>query len=197
MLLRETSRRWTMMDATLNHVPLEQEIPVRYDSNTILLHWLTAGLVATLWVSEQVIDIFSKTVRDGILSLHITLGVVLALVLLARVIWRVTNGHSLPAADQIFMELAARATHVVLYIGVATAVTLGIALELVRGDLVWGLMHLPSIAPGNKALTHAVKGYHGLAANFVLIIAGLHAAAALFHHYVLRDGVLRRMLPGA
>jgi cytochrome b561 len=73
----------------------------------------------------------------------------------------------------------------------------GITLELIRGDWVWGLVHLPSIAPGNKTLTHAVKGYHALAANFVLIVAGVHAAAALFHHYVLRDGVLRRIVPGA
>jgi cytochrome b561 len=187
----------TIMDATLNPAPRQQDIPVRYDSNTILLHWLTAGLVVVLWVSEQIVDIFPKPVRGGVLSLHITLGIVLALVLVARVIWRMTNVRSLPAAAKILMEFAARATHAMLYIGIATAVALGIALELVRGDTVWSLVHVPSITPGNKALAHAVKGYHALAANFVLVVAGLHAAAALFHHYVLRDGVLRRMLPRA
>jgi cytochrome b561 len=114
-----------MMDATLTHVPLQQEIPVRYDLNTILLHWLTAGLVAVLWVSEQAIGFFPKSAQGGILSLHVTLGVVLALVLAARVIWRMTNGRSLPLTDKMLMELAARATHVVLYIGVATAVAWG------------------------------------------------------------------------
>jgi cytochrome b561 len=42
---------------------------------------------------------------------------------------------------------------------------------------------------------HRIGGYHALAANALAILAGLHAAAALFHHYVMRDDILRRMLP--
>ena len=42
-----------------------------------------------------------------------------------------------------------------------------------------------------------IHGWHELAANAILIVAGLHAAAALFHHYILRDATLRRMLPWA
>jgi cytochrome b561 len=40
-----------------------------------------------------------------------------------------------------------------------------------------------------------MRGWHGFAANTILIVGGMHAAAALFHHYLLRDDVLRRMLP--
>jgi cytochrome b561 len=185
----------TIMEATLNRARLQQQTRLRYDPNTILLHWLTAALVISLWVSEQIVDVFPKSVQGGILSLHITLGITLALMLVVRVIWRATKGRSLPGANSGLTEFAARAMHILLYIGVGVAVVFGIALEWIRGDWVWGLVHVPSITPGNIDLRHTVKGYHALAANFILIVAGLHATAALFHHYVLRDGVLRRMLP--
>jgi cytochrome b561 len=42
---------------------------------------------------------------------------------------------------------------------------------------------------------HLIGGWHALAANAILVVAGVHAAAALFHHYILRDPTLRRMLP--
>jgi len=44
-------------------------------------------------------------------------------------------------------------------------------------------------------LIHLVGSWHVLAANMVLIVASVHAAAALLHHYILRDETLQRMLP--
>jgi cytochrome b561 len=65
-----------------------------------------------------------------------------------------------------------------------------------QGDSIWNLFTVPAYDPGNvRALSRWMRGWHGTAANTILIIAGLHAAAALFHHYLLRDDVLRRMLP--
>src|SRR5271165_4033609 len=85
---------------------------LRYDTNTIMLHWLTAGLVDVQWHSGQLTDIFGH--GEPVIytvSLHATLGVALGLVLSVRVIWRLTNGRSLPEANSGLMELAARATH--------------------------------------------------------------------------------------
>ena len=42
---------------------------------------------------------------------------------------------------------------------------------------------------------HQIEGWHALATNTVLMVAGLHTAAALFHHFILRNATLRRMLP--
>jgi cytochrome b561 len=55
---------------------------------------------------------------------------------------------------------------------------------------------LTGLAPRDRALGHDLQSWHATAANAILVLAGIHAAAALFHHYVWRDGVLRRMLPG-
>lgn len=73
--------------------------------------------------------------------------------------------------------------------------SLGVANAWVRGDLILGLGRIPSMARGNKELKEAAGHLHGLAANTVLIVAGLHALAGLFHHYVLKDGLVLRMMP--
>ena len=185
------------MSATTEGIPQARSATLRYDARTITLHWLTAALVASLWVSEQISDWFSRPWRADILSLHITFGVALILVLALRIFWRLTGGRSLPDADSGIMRFLARATHYLLYAGVIATVSLGLVVEAIRADAIWGLLQLPSIAPGDKPLIRTITHYHELAANSVLILAGLHAAAALVHHYILRDGVFRRMLPSA
>jgi cytochrome b561 len=73
----------------------------------------------------------------------------------------------------------------------------GMFLVYVRGDSIFGLFTVPALDPGNKALRHDIAEVHETIAALLLIVAGLHALAALVHHYVLRDGVLRRMWPRA
>ena len=88
-----------------------------------------------------------------------------------------------------------RLTHWLLYALLIITVALGVTNVWVRGDTIFNLFGVPAYDPGNRSLIHLVGGWHALAANTVLIVAGVHAAAALFHHYVLRDETLRRMLP--
>jgi cytochrome b561 len=164
----------------------------RYDRTTIVLHWATALLIGLLWGGAQIIDAFGQAMEPTLRSLHVTLGLTLAAVLLARIAWRVTAGRSLPADDGV-MGLAARAAHYLLYILASATVALGITYAWLRGTVVWGL----AFPGGHKELAHGIREFHELGANAVLLLAGAHAFAALFHHYVLRDGVLRRMLPGA
>ena len=76
-------------------------------------------------------------------------------------------------------------------------VGLGVANVWVGGYSIFNLVQVPQLVPGDRALVHQVGGWHALAANAVLIVAGLHSAAALFHHFILRDATLRRMLPWA
>jgi cytochrome b561 len=66
--------------------------------------------------------------------------------------------------------------------------------EAIRADNLFTLGRLPSIAPGNTDLRHQVGELHELAANALLILAAIHAAAALWHYFVKHDGVLQRML---
>lgn len=169
---------------------------LRHDSTTITLHWVTAILVVVLWTIGQTVD-FPPTaaLRTDYLSLHITLGVVLGIVLLARLAWRLTRRNSPPPLDHGLLLLIARLTHWSLYVLLILTVALGIATAWTRGDTVFYLFTIPAYDPGNRALMRMIHGWHALAANTVLIVAGVHAAAALFHHFIMRDATLRRMLP--
>jgi cytochrome b561 len=164
----------------------------RYDAKTMALHWLTAALVLGLWGLAQVIDFFpSGTPRVVARSTHILLGCVLVGVLGVRLAWRMSGGRQLPPLESGLMERASNAVHYALYALVAATLLLGLANTWIRGDNIFNLFRLP----GYKPWREMVEDWHGTAANLVLILAGLHAAAALGHHFVLRDGVLRRMLP--
>ena len=171
--------------------------PVRYDPRSIRPHWLTAALVLLLWCMGETIDWFARgTPRITARSAHITLGVLLASILVFRVWWRATEGRRLPPVGSGPLAALSRWTHATLYLVVALTVLAGLANVWARGDNWFNLFTVPAFDPGNKALKEGVEEVHELAAHVTLILAALHAAAALLHHYVWKDDVLRRMLPG-
>ncbi len=168
-----------------------------YDRRTILLHWLTAALVVALWALGQSIDWFPKgDPRVFARSTHITLGIALALVLAARIPWRFGGGGvHLPPAGLGWLDKIATIAHWLLYALLIATVALGIANAWVRGDTVFNLFTIPPFDASDKGLRETVEDWHGLAANALLAVAFFHAAAALLHHFVWKDAVLRRMLP--
>jgi cytochrome b561 len=168
----------------------------RYDQLSILLHWLTAALVAILWTLGQTLDFFPKGApKIDARSVHIALGATLGLVLLARVLWRASAGRRLPLANSGWLGVAAKVVHYGLYLLIGATVVLGIFNAWQRGDVLFNLYTIPKLVPGDRALRRTLQALHGDFADIVLIVAGVHAAAALAHHYLLRDPVLRRMLP--
>jgi cytochrome b561 len=171
------------------------EPTARYDRTSIVLHWTTAALILLLWGIAQVIDLFPRgTPRVMARSVHILLGVVLAIVIVTRIVWRFRSGRRLPLATPGVMGYAAVIVHYGLYVLVAAVVVFGFLNVWVRGDAIFGAFSVPKLAPDNTGLRNTVGELHEVTANAVLILAGLHAAAAMFHHFVLRDEVLRRML---
>jgi cytochrome b561 len=173
-----------------------ERIMESYDRTTIALHWATALLVVLLWGVAQVIDLFPRgTPRVTARSVHMLLGLVLGVVLVSRIAWRARAGQRLPPANEGLAGHAARLVHYGLYLLVAATLLLGLFNVWVRGDHFFGLFSVPKFDPNNRELRERVEDLHGWFANTLLIVAGLHAAAALVHHFALRDNVLRRMLP--
>jgi len=169
---------------------------MRYDAVTILFHWLTAALVVGQWVGAKTIDMWPRGgLRVDARSIHITFGIFLALLLIARIAWRVTGGKQLPRAERGILGLLARVTHWGLYGFLIATIMLGLALMSLRGDSYFGMLTLPSWTFSTPQLRHTMENLHDLSATTLLVIAGLHASAALLHRYVLRDSVLARMLP--
>ena len=122
------------------------------------------------------------------------LGFALVILVAWRIIWRGAGGRRLSPADTGLLQLAAKATHYILYMLLLIVLMLGVVNAIVRGYKLFDIMSLPQL--GDKALRKPITNWHGLVANFLIGLAFLHACAALTHHYFMRDNVLRRMLPG-
>lgn len=168
----------------------------RYGAVTQLLHWGTAVLIASAWTLGATMEELPRgPARAAGLDLHATLGLAVIAAVLARLLWRAANPH--PSAGQGLLGLPGRAMHLALH-GVMLAVPLtGLAAQWGRGRAVsawFGAVTLspPAWLPGGRGWGEV----HEAAANLLLVLIGLHVAAALFHQLVLRDGLLGRMLPG-
>ncbi len=167
---------------------------MHYDSRTIALHWLTAGLVIALWTIGQTADFIPRGPwRGAYWSLHFVLGFLFVAVLLVRIVWRGSGGRRLPPAESGLLQLIAVATHYLLYALMIAVAGLGVANAFAHGVSIFGIVHLPRLA--SRELGHEIGDWHELAANCVLALAALHAAAGLAHHYLRHDSVLQRMLP--
>lgn len=169
----------------------------RYDGIAITFHWLTALLIAVLYALGQLRDLPGRgsALSHWMLNTHYSLGLALAAVIVLRLAWRAT--HRPPAQERGLMGAAAHAGHVALYGLVIATVVFGITSRWFSGQAIpfFGFFTVPPLMDLGSAVRHSLRSLHELAANGVMILAGLHAAAALLHHYVLRDEVLHRMLP--
>jgi cytochrome b561 len=169
----------------------------RYDRLTIALHWTTAVLVLLAWTNAMAIDWFPKgPLRVDARSTHIVLGALLACVVAMRLAWRVTQGRHLSLAEAGALGVAAKASHWGLYALLVATLVLGAFNAWVRGESLFGIVGIPAFDAGNKALRGQVQELHGLFANLLLALAGLHACAALWHRYWRRDAVFGRMQLG-
>jgi cytochrome b561 len=167
-----------------------------YDTRTIVLHWLTAVLVALQWMGGQTIDWFPRgMLRTDARSVHIVVGLALGVVILVRLLWRTGEGTRLPPANHGVLQALATAMNYLLYALLITTVSLGFLNAYVRGDNIFGLFSIRKLVMGGPDFKGTVEDLHGWSANTLLVVAGLHAVAGLWHHYGLRDGVLVRMIP--
>ena len=171
----------------------------RYDPVEIACHWATAALVVTLYLLAQAWSLFHRgaPARLEMQSVHVSLGVCLAAVLAVRIGWRLGPGRRLPPADSGPAEVASKLVHYALYVLLVAVVGLGFCFRWSQHDPLsfFGLFAIPAPYAFSRSQSALIGDLHYWVATTIVILAGGHACAALFHHFVLRDGVLRRMLP--
>ena len=171
----------------------------RFDHVSMTFHWATllliAAVFATAWARQSASDGDSA---EALLTLHRSIGGALWIGTLARLIWKQSKGHSphLPHTLSRIQRFMARSTQYALYILLLLQPATGFAQSIARGkpfELLGGM--IPAMMARDKLLVHLAHDVHETTAWVLLGLIGLHALAALAHHFILRDGVLRSMLP--
>lgn len=172
----------------------------RYDRLTRLFHWMTAAMVIFMFASAHIWENLAKgtPLRKGLQSVHISLGIAMAVLIALRIVWRLFGGNRLQASNHAALNLLAKMAHGCLYLLLLAQIVLGFLFRWAQGEpfSFFGLFPVPAPLMIDHAWRGTLGGLHDTVAWAIILLAGLHAAAALWHHYVMGDGTLRRMLPG-
>lgn len=164
----------------------------RYDGVAIAFHWSIALLV--------ILNLVSGLAYRPLFFTHKAVGITVLALSLGRVLWRLSHRVPPPPRDiPGWQQLAARGTHWALYALILIMPLTGWLMSSAsekRRPLNWfGLFDIPYLPVGPGPLGDASHEAHELLGWLTLALVVVHVAAALRHHYVLRDRVLSRMLP--
>jgi cytochrome b561 len=171
-----------------------------YDMTARVLHWITAILVLTMLPLGVVIaNRWGGEWKDWLYNLHRSIGTVVMLVILVRVGYRLTH-RPLPLPEEIPLSQrrASRVVHWALYTFLVLQPFIGWAgsSAFPAPVIVFGLFSLPMIAPADRALSDQLLFVHRWTGVTIACLVTVHIAAAIYHHFVRRDGVLMRMIAG-
>jgi cytochrome b561 len=172
-----------------------------YTGTAKTLHWLILVLLIAQFIFAWTMPhIGRNTPVTTLISLHFTFGIVILAVAVVRLLWRATHGEPKPEdGAPPWQTASARVIHWLLYLLLFVVPILGWI------NASW--LNMPIVMFGGalpQLIAPRVPGWgwtgdvHSILAEYVLLVlVGLHVAAALYHYFIRRDGVLQRMLPGA
>jgi len=168
----------------------------RYDRLSMVLHWATVLLVVF-----QLITAFLPHQGEGartLLTLHRSAGALTLVVVVFRLLWRVLFAHAplFPESMPTLQRWAAKANAYGLYALLVIQPLTGLADGVFHGRpfVLFGLQ-VPALMAFNKPLFHLSGELHELGAKLLIALIALHIGAALLHSLVMRDGVMRRIVP--
>jgi cytochrome b561 len=172
-----------------------------FDPATRLMHWLTAGLVLSVFVLAFSIDLATSRASHSVfLQLHRSVGLTIWVVTLVRLAWRnFAEYPDWPSDMSQTMRVAAMASEYALYALLLAQPILGILQTNAHGDHVnlFFIGQLPALIEKNRPLAQQLLTLHKAVGFSLLGLIALHVSAALFHHFWRRDDTLTAMLPAA
>ncbi|MBN8713518.1 MAG: cytochrome b [Xanthomonadales bacterium] len=176
--------------------------PARYTRTAIVLHWLIfLLLIVQFIVGWSMPHIGRNTPVTTLISVHFSLGVLILALIVVRLAWRLT--HAAPPQDASVPRWQANLAQVVqwlLYLLLLVVPLLGWLNASYRGMPItfFEMFPVPPLLATHAAGWSWTGDIHIAVAEYgILVLAGLHIAAALYHHFIRHDRVLQRMLPGA
>ncbi|MEO8004502.1 MAG: cytochrome b [Betaproteobacteria bacterium] len=172
---------------------------VRYGRASIALHWLMLIVIAAVYACIELRVNFPKgsDLREGLKTWHFMLGLTVLLLVVVRVVLRLADKTPpiQPAAPgwQVALSRLMLAALYALMIGMPLLGWLTLSAE--GKGIPFFFVQLPALVNESKSVADWAKELHETGGTIGYFLIAMHAAAALFHHYVMRDNTLRRMLP--
>lgn len=172
----------------------------RYTATAKILHWLMALLIiGTFALGWTMVDMPGITpTKLKYFNWHKWAGVTVLLLATIRVLWRLAHpAPPLPASMPNWQKKVAEITHYLLYACLFAVPLSGYFYSLASGFKVvyLGLLPLPVLIGPDPELKEQLETLHYLLNVTLATLVAAHVGAALQHHFIHRDGVLRRMLP--
>lgn len=172
-----------------------------YPASSKWLHWLiAASVLTTVPVAIAMVRVEEGPLQNTLYNLHKSIGVLIFLLMLARVANRVITGAPAPYVGlERWQHVVSSAVHGLLYVLLIAMPVTGYIANSAFGAATpfFGLFEIPPIVPHNEAMSERLFALHRWMGFTTATLAAIHIAAALQHHVINRDGVLRRMLPQA
>ena len=172
-----------------------------YPASSKLLHWLVAASVlTTVPVAIAMTNVEKGPTQDFLYNFHKSLGVLILLLMILRLINRIAVGAPIPdPAIEPWQKAVSSAVHTALYVLLFAMPVVGYIANSAYGAPTpfFGLFNLPAAVEQNEALAKQLFTVHRWVGWLVVLLVLMHVGAALYHHFVRRDTVLQRMLPRA
>jgi cytochrome b561 len=171
----------------------------RWGALSQLFHWtIVVLLIVQVTLAFMAEDLPNGLRKLTLLARHKSVGITILILVILRLIWRQLNQNpDLPGNLKPYERLAARFTHIALYVLLFAMPLSGWMMSSARGFPVswFGFIQLPDLVPKSKPLYDFFIATHETLACVLAVVVALHVAGALKHHFIHKDDVLRRMLP--
>ena len=181
--------------------PLETLKPLptaeRYGAGAMAFHWTMFVLVVVVGVLGLLLEDWPKKTQAFWINVHVLIGLLLWCLLIARIGWRIRHTPpALPAEAGAFSRRLSSPVHWALYGLMFIIPIIGIVTFVYHGRVFdFGFFKVDLGVKKDPAIFRPTEDIHGYLAYTLFTLAGLHALAALWHRFYLRDGVLARMWP--
>ena len=173
--------------------------PDQYGLIARLLHWLIFALVMGMLVGGFGMSFLpSGGFKAAAVHLHKSIGVIIFLLMLVRILWRRINLQPRDLGAVPVLNYIAHVVHIFLYVLLLLQPMVGILMSQAYGYpvMVFGVFKLPPFVWQSPHLGNFFREVHGVTAAILAAVIAIHASAALKHHFLDRDRTLARMLTG-
>lgn len=172
---------------------------LHYGTTAKVFHWLIVALLLVQYPLGWLMPDIHGGMQPGAgMTLHVSLGLMILLLIVLRLAWRLTHPVAPESSLPPWQRLSSEAVHWLLYALVLATTFTGWLFASFRG---WSMsffyiLPMPMLASGNPAAVKTIDGLHQAMEWTLLALIGIHVVAALAHIFVYRDRIMQRMLPG-